>query len=309
MYKNDIKKTWSVINSTFSRNKKCNASELFIIYDKELKDPTVIANEFNKYFVNIGQCLAEKITHDFNFYLKNRIDSQLRFTLVDEEHVVGIFNRLKNKSIYGCDNISNKLLKYAKAFLIKPLTLLINQTLSTGIFPNELKISRVRPLFKNGDTSNSYRPISILPSISKIFEYVIFHQLFDYMSHNAQFCHEQFGFRTGHSTELASLQLTDYLIKQMDQGSTPLNIYISKAFDTLDHSILLSKLSYYGITGCEDTLFVSYLSNRYQYVEYNNAQYVTTLITTGVPQGSILSPLLFYIYINDFPKVSAFLTC
>ena len=117
-------------------------------------------------------------------------------------------------------------------------------------------------MFKNGDTSNinNYRPISILPSISKIFEYVIFHQLFDYMSHNALFCQEQFGFCTGHSTELASLQLTDYLIKQMDQGSTPLNIYIdlSKAFDTLDHSILLSKLSYYGITGCENKLFVSF---------------------------------------------------
>ena len=86
-------KTGSVINSTFSRNKKCNASEQCIIDDKELKDPTVIANEFNKYFVNIGQSLAEKITqtHDFNFYLKNRIDGQLRFTLVDEEHIVGIF--------------------------------------------------------------------------------------------------------------------------------------------------------------------------------------------------------------------------
>ena len=83
------------------------------------------------------------------------------------------------------------------------------------------------PLFKNGDTSNinNYRPISILPSISKIFEYVIFHQLFDYMSHNALFCHEQFGFRVGHSTELASLQLTDYIMKQMDQGGTQLNIY------------------------------------------------------------------------------------
>ena len=108
---------------------------------------------------------------------------------------------------------------------VKPLTLLINQTLSTGIFPSELKISRVMPLFKNGDTSNinNYRPISILPSITKIFEYVIFHQLFDYMSHNALFCQEQFGFHTEHFTELASLQLTDYLIKQMDLGSTPFN--------------------------------------------------------------------------------------
>ena len=84
------------------------------------------------------------------------------------------------------------------------------------------------------------------------------------MSHNALFCHAQFGFRTGHSTELASLQLTDYLIKRMDKGGTPLNIYIDilKAFDTLDHSILLSTLSYYGITGCENKNVVSYLSNR-----------------------------------------------
>ena len=89
-------------------------------------------------------------------------------------------------------------------------------------------------------------------------EYVMFHQLFDYLSHNALFCREQFGFHTGHSTELASQQLTDYLIKRMDQGGTPLNIYIdrSKAFDTLDHSILLSKLSYNGITDCENK-FVS----------------------------------------------------
>ena len=140
-------------------------------------------------------------------------------------------------------------LNMQKHFLIKPLTVLINQTLSTGIFPNELKISRVRPLFKNGDTTNinNYRPISILPSIFKIFEYVIFYQQFD--------------FRTGHYTELASLQLTGYLIKQVDQGGTPLNIYIdlSNAFDTLDHSIVLSNLSYYGITGCDNTLFVSYL--------------------------------------------------
>ena len=114
--KNKIKYTWYVINSIFSRNKTCNASEQFIFDDKELKDPTAIANEFNKYFVNIDQSLAEKITptHNFNLYLKRRIDCQLRFTIVYEEHIVGIFNRLKINSSNDCDNISNKLLKYAK---------------------------------------------------------------------------------------------------------------------------------------------------------------------------------------------------
>ena len=234
--------------------------------------------------------------------MKNRIDSQFRVTLVDNEHIIGIFDRLKNKSSYGCDNISNKLLIYAKYFLIKPLTLLINQTLSTGILPKELKIWRVRPLFKNGDTSNinNYRPISIHPSISKIFEYVLFHQLFDYMSHNALFCYEQFGFHTGHSTDLSSLQLTDYLIKRMIRVVRHLTyILISQRLLTplIDHSILLSKLSYYGITGCENKLFVSYLFDIYQYVEYNNAQSVTKLITTGIPIGSILGPLLLLIII------------
>ena len=124
------------------------------------------------------------------------------------------------------------------------------------------------------------------------------------MSHNALFCQEQFGFCTGHSTEQASLQLTDYLIKQMDQGNTHLNMYIdlSKAFDTLDNSMLWSKLSYYGITCCDNKVCVSYLSNRYQYVEYNNAQSVTKLKTTDVPQCSILGPLFFLYILMTCPK-------
>ena len=139
----------------------------------------------------------------------------------------------------------------------------------------------------------------------KKIEYVLLYQLFDYRSHNALFCHEQFGFRTGHSTELALQQLTYYLINgwiRVVHHLIYIYIDLSKAFDTLDHSILLSKLRYYGITGCENKLFVRYLSTRYQYVEYNNAQSVTKLITTGLPQCSILDPLLFLIYINNLPK-------
>ena len=126
------------------------------------------------------------------------------------------------------------------------------------------------------------------------------------MTDNNLFAIEQYGFRSGHSTELAALHLIDYLTKQMDVGEIPINIYIdlSKAFDTLDHTILLEKLRYYGIRGVAHKLMLNYLSHRYQYVEYNGVQSSSQHINTGVPQGSILGPLLFSFYINDLPLVS-----
>ena len=220
------------------------------------------------------------------------------FKPVTEVEIRNIIEKLKNKSCYGHDCISNKLIKRSKEILIKPLTYLVNQSLRKGYFPGELKISRVKPLFKSGDSEllSNYRPISLLSSFSKVFEYVIFHQLFDYFNESNLLCIQQFGFRPGHSTELAAVKLIDHLTKQMDRGLIPINIYIdlSKAFDTLNHKILLSKLKYYGISGIENEIFNSYLSNRCQYVDYNGTHSETKLISTGVPQGSILCPLLFF---------------
>ena len=153
---------------------------------------------------------------------------------------------------------------------------MINQTLTTGEFPNELKISKVKPLFKTGDTLqiNNYRPISLLPSVSKIYEYIILDQLLDYMETNQLLSLQQFGFRRGYSTELAALRLTDHLTKEMDNFRMPVNVFLdlSKAFDTLDHEILLSKLKFYCVCDSGNNLFRSYLSNRFQFVDLNGSK-------------------------------------
>ena len=153
---------------------------------------------------------------------------------------------------------------------------------------------------------DNYRPISLLPVFSKLFERVIFNQLHDHFNFHNLYFNSQYGFRKKHSTEFAVLELLDKTIKYMNSGDVPISIFLdlSKAFDTLDHDILLAKLSYYGVKSTALSLFKSYLSNRKQYVEYLNTTSNFTDIKTGVPQGSILGPLLFIIYINDFPSAS-----
>ena len=138
--------------------------------------------------------------------------------------------------------------------------------LTTGIFPDKLKIAKVIPLFKKGGKSilSNYRPISLLPSISKLFEKVIYQQLYKYFEDSNLFYESQYGFRKGHSTELASLELVNRLLSEMDKGEVPLAIFIdlSKAFDTLDHDILLYKLKCYGLTGNSINLLKCYLTNK-----------------------------------------------
>ena len=280
-FKHDIKQTWSVIDETLRRKKKETLSPTFLHISRTLNDPQEIANAFNTYFISIGQKLATQFNanHHFTAYLDDSSDRRLKLESIDEATTRKLIEHLKNKTSslqLSVDGISNKLLKLSINELVTPLTIIINQMLNTGIFPEQLKISKVVPIYKANDRKllTNYRPIALLPSISKIFEYTILEQLSNYFLENELFAPQQFGFRAKHSTELAALSLVDYLTYKLDAGKIPANIYIdlSKAFDTRSHSILLHKLSYNGVKGIAYSLIQSYLTQRQQIVEYNGCK-------------------------------------
>jgi retron-type reverse transcriptase len=173
-----------------------------------------------------------------------------------------------------------------------------------GIVPSNFKIANVLPIYKNGSPTSTcnYRPISLLSVFNKLLEKLMSNRLLDFIQRKAILFDNQFGFRAKHSTDFAVLSIIDKIQKAIDERDFSCGIFLdlSKAFDTVNHEILIKKLEHYGIRGVAKHWFESYLRGRYQTVTVNNTKSSTNIISCGVPQGSVLGPILFVLYVNDF---------
>ena len=222
-------------------------------------------------------------------YLKNR--NQLNFLIahISNEEVLAIINQLENKST-GPQSIPIKLLKLIPDLILIPICRIINHSFMTGVFRDALKISEVIPIHKGGSTEeiNNYRPISLLSVFDKILEKLMHKRLYEFLQEHNIFFRNQFGFRKNNSTTFALLEITEKIKETIDNKKYGCGIFIDlrKAFDTVNHEILLKKLEHYGIRGKALTWFTPYLTNRKQYVFLNGERSESKYITCRVPQGS-----------------------
>ena len=262
----------------------------------------------NDFFCNVGNELCKDIPDIENGLLKgeqviNPTNATFIFSPVVFKQVILAMNKFKTSHGFGLDEISSFFLKAGISILAKPLSQLFNLSLSAGIFPDQWKIARIAPIYKDGkrDNRSNYRPISVLPVVARLFEKLVYDQFYNFLVSSRLLYSQQSGFRMSHSVLTCLLKCTNDWYLNIENGTytSVTFIHLKKAFDTVNHEILIKKLQLYGAAGKELRWFQSYLSNRKQCCKVNGKLSDLGEVTCGVPQGSCLSPLLFIIYIND----------
>ena len=312
-YRTNTKKLWELMNSVIGKNKNrgCSISHLTIDGFKIFNNK-MIAEEFAKFYSNLGESLASKITPgikpaDHYLSLIPKIVNSLVLSETNVTEIEKIIDRLPNKASSGYDGVSNILLKKLGKSLSYPLGIIFNQSIATGCFPDRMKVAEIIPLYKGREEDQvvNYRPVSLLMTTSKILEKIIYNRVSKFLTKYNILYDSQYGFRSKHSCEDAILELIGRVLQSKNDDKYCAGIFLdlSKAFDTLDHHLLLQKMEKYGIRGSTLDWFKSYLSNRSilaKIIDSNRVYYSKQHpITYGTAQGSCLGPLLFIIFCND----------
>jgi hypothetical protein len=302
------KKTWQTLNEIMGKSSRSETVSQIRANGGITSDNLVIANHFNQFFTNVGEEISnsvppvEKRPEDYIDY--GRQIPALNLTNTTPEHLLKIIKKFQPKNSVDIQGVSTRMIKAIGPEIVTPLSHIFNLSLSTGNFPSKLKQCRVIPIFKAGDQleCDNYRPISLLSSISKILEKVVAEKLVHHLTVNDLLYKHQYGFLAGKSTEQNLLQILDFITSALNEGMFCIGVFLDlrKAFDVCSHSILLAKLEKMGIKDTALNWFKNYLSGRSQKVEINGVFSDPLNLDISVIQGSILGPILFLCYINDF---------